>query len=168
MSEILEILAPAGDLETLKIAINSGADAVYLGANKFSARANAKNFSLSELKSAVEYAHLFGAKVYLTVNTILKNSEMQQVLELVKNAVEIGVDAFLIQDMGLASLLQQNFKGIQLHASTQLAIHNLQGATVLEKLGFSRVVLSREASLQDIVDIKKNTKLEIEYCVFTA
>lgn len=165
MSDILEILAPAGDFDTLKVAINNGANAVYLGASKFSARANARNFSLDELKSAVDYAHLFDAKVYLTINTIIKNNEMQDCLELVKNAVEIGVDAFLVQDMGLASLLKSNFKGIELHASTQLGVHNIKGAKILEDLGFSRVVLSREATLQDIIDIKQTTNLEIEYFV---
>lgn len=165
MSDVLEILAPAGDLHTLKVAIDNGADAVYLGASKFSARANATNFSLDELKCAVEYAHIFGAKVYLTINTIIKNNEMQDCLKLVKSAVDIGVDAFLVQDMGLASLLLANFKGIQLHASTQLGVHNLKGAKVLEQLGFSRVVLSREATLQDIKDIKNGTDLEIEYFV---
>lgn len=165
MSDVLEILAPAGDLQTLKVAINNGANAVYLGASKFSARAHATNFGLDELKSAVEYAHLFDAKVYLTINTIIKNSEINDCLNLVKSAVDIGIDAFLVQDMGLASLLMANFKGINMHASTQLGVHNLKGAQVLESLGFTRVVLSREATLQDIIDIKTNTNLEIEYFV---
>lgn len=165
MSDLLEILAPAGDLETLKVAINNGADAVYLGANAFSARASAKNFSLEELRSAVEYAHLFDAKIYLTVNTIIKNEEFDDVVNLVRNACEMGVDAFLVQDVGLARVLKNKFRGINLHASTQMAVHNLQGARILEKLGFSRVVLSREATKKDIIDIKKHTNLEIEYFV---
>lgn len=165
MGNNLEILAPAGDLQTLKVAINNGANAVYLGASKFSARATAKNFSIDELKSAVEYAHIFDAKVYLTINTIVKNDEIPECLQLVKQAVDIGVDAFLVQDMGLASLLKANFNGINLHASTQLAVHNLQGAKILQDFGFTRVVLSREATLQDILDIKNNTNLEIEYFV---
>lgn len=168
MSDILEILAPAGDLETLKVAVDNGADAVYVGASKFNARAGAKNFDMQQLQSGVEYAHLFGAKVYLTVNTIIKNSEMPDVLQLVDQAVEIGVDAFLVQDMGLAMMLKNKYKNIELHASTQLAVHNLAGAQMLQKLGFTRVVLARESTLQDIKDIKNNTNLQIEYFVHGA
>lgn len=160
-----EIFAPAGDLQTLKVAVNSGADAVYLGVGNFNARYGAKNFSFEELKEGVQYAHLFDVKVYLTLNTIVKNNEFDEILKIVDFAIDVGVDAFLVQDMGLAYVLKNCYKGIELHASTQLACHNLQGAKVLENFGFSRVVLSREATLQDIKNIKQNTKLEVEYFV---
>lgn len=165
MSSLKEILAPAGDLQTLKVAVDSGADAVYVGASKFNARYGAKNFSFEELMEGVKYAHLFGVKVYLTLNTIIKNNEFSEVEEVVDQAISCGVDAFLVQDMGLALFLKTNYKNIVLHASTQLACHNKEGARVLEKFGFSRVVLSREATIQDILDIKHSTNLEIEYFV---
>lgn len=163
-----EILAPAGNLNALKVAIDSGADAVYLGASKFNARAGATNFTLEELKKGVEYAHVFGSKVYLTVNTIIKNNEMSEVLELIDQCVQIGVDAYIIQDMGLASCLIKKYENIELHASTQMAVHNVYGAKILENIGFKRVVLSRECSIEDIKAIKQNTNLEIEYFVHGA
>ncbi len=164
----IEILAPAGNLNALKVAINSGANAVYIGASKFNARAGATNFSIEELKMGVEYAHIFGAKVYLTVNTIIKNEEFSEVIELIDQCVQIGIDAFIVQDMGLANCLLNKYENIELHASTQMAVHNLYGAKILEKLGFKRVVLSRECSLQDIIEIQNNTNLEIEYFVHGA
>lgn len=161
----LEILAPVGDENGIKIAINSGANAVYFGLPKFNARAKATNITLENLTDIVKYCHLFNVKVYVTINTIVKDSEVKDFLEMVKFALDAKVDAFIIQDLGMAYLLRNQFKGIVLHASTQMGIHNLDGAKLVESLGFTRVVLSRETKLEDIIAIKNNTKLEIEYFV---
>ena len=164
----VEILAPCGNTESLRVAINAGADAVYLGLSKFNARIKADNFTEENLRDAVSYAHKFGVKVYLTVNILISTKEVPEFIDLVKNALYAGVDAFIIQDYGMAVLLKQTFPDIVLHASTQMGIHNLDGAMYLEKLGFTRVVLSRETKLEDIIAIKNNTSLEIEYFVHGA
>lgn len=164
----VEILAPVGDFEMLKSAIYSGADAVYLGSKFFNARMKADNFDEFSLDKSVKFAHLFGVKVYLTLNTLVTDLEMQDVIKEVQNALSAGVDAFIIQDLGIAYVLKNMFPEIVLHASTQMGIHNLEGAKVCEKMGFERVVLSRETTLEDIRNIKKNTNLEIEYFVHGA
>ncbi|MGN0795748.1 MAG: U32 family peptidase [Christensenellales bacterium] len=161
----VELLSPAGDFESLKAAVNCGADAVYLGTGDFNARAKAENFDGDELLKAVEYAHLRGVKVYLTVNTLVFNDEFDSLYRSVKKAVDFGVDAFIVQDLGVARFLRESFDGIELHASTQLGIHNLAGAEIAQKAGFKRVVLSRETKLEDIRKIKENTNLEIEFFV---
>ena len=164
----VEVLAPCGNMDSLRAAINAGADAVYLGLSKFNARIKADNFTEENLRDAVCYAHKFGVKVYLTVNILISTGEVPEFINLVKNALFAGVDAFIIQDYGMAILLKQVFPDIVLHASTQMGIHNLDGAKYLEKLGFTRVVLSRETKLEDIIAIKNNTALEIEYFVHGA
>ncbi len=164
----LEVLSPCGNRESLISAINGGADAVYLGLSDFNARKKADNFTLESLESAVKYAHLHGVKVYLTVNTLVADSEVENFLTLVSGALKSGVDAFIVQDFGMATLLKETFKGITLHASTQMGVHNLQGALFLERFGFKRVVLSRETKLEDIIAIKQNTSLEIEFFVHGA
>ena len=161
----LEVLAPVGDKEGVKVAINSGANAVYFGLPKFNARAKATNITLENLRDVVKECHLFNVKTYVTINTIVKQSEVNDFLNFVWTAIEAKVDAFIVQDFGMAHLLKNTFKNINLHASTQMGVHNLWGAKILEKMGFSRVVLSRETKLEDIIEIKKNTKLEIEYFV---
>ena len=161
----IELLAPAGDMDTLQVAINNGANAVYLGMQNFNARQKAKNFDASNIKEAVDYAHLFGAKVYLTINTLVKNSEIDTLIDTVKSAVEAGVDGYLVQDLGVAYILRECFPNIVLHASTQMGIHNLRGAKVAERIGIQRIVLSRETKLDDIIAIHQNTNLEIEYFV---
>ena len=161
----IEILAPAGSPDALKTAINHGANAVYLGLQDFNARISADNFTTENIAEYVKLAHLFGVKVYLTVNTLVNNDEMPKLLKTVESAVLAKVDAYLVQDLGVANALKHCFPGINLHASTQLGVHNLEGAKVAQKLGFSRVVLSREAKLEDIKLIKQNTNLEIEYFV---
>lgn len=161
----VELLAPAGDMQSFKAAIFNGADAVYLGLKDFNARAKAENFTTDNIAEVVQMAHLFNCKVFVTVNTLVKNCEIEQFLNMVKSAVLAKVDAFLVQDFGVAKILKSCFPNICLHSSTQMGIHNLQGAKMAEKLGFSRVVLSRETKLEDIIDIKKNTNLEIEYFV---
>lgn len=160
-----EVLAPVGSFKNLKIAINSGADAVYFGVKNFNARQKAENVELDQLSDFVKLAHLHNVKTYMTLNTLIKNDEFDDVLKVVDCAVESKVDAFIVQDIGLATFLLSHYKNIVLHASTQMGIHNLDGARVLEDLGFKRVVLSRETKLEDIKDIKNNTNLEIEYFV---
>lgn len=162
---MLELLAPAGDIQSFYAAINCGADAVYLGFDCFNARMKACNFNESNIHEIVEKAHFFGVKVYVTVNTILQNSEINRLIEVVKTAVAAKVDAFLVQDLGVAKLLSDCFEGIVLHASTQMGIHNLYGAKVAQSMGIKRVVLSRETKLEDIKRIRENTDLEIEYFV---
>jgi putative protease len=161
----LEILAPAGNLDSLKVAINSGANAVYLGLQNFNARNKADNFTEENIKQVVEYCHLRDVKVYLTVNTLIKNEETEQLLNMIRVCINAKVDAYIVQDYGVAYLLKHTFKNINLHASTQMGIHNLMGAKVAEKFGFSRVVLSRETTLEDILQISQETNLEIEYFV---
>lgn len=160
-----EVLAPAGDLEALKVAVYNGADAVYFGLPKFNARSKATNISLENLSEAVDFCHLYNVKVYLTVNTLIADEELEDVLDMVRQAYTKRVDAFIIQDLGLAKILKEQIPDIELHASTQMGIHNLEGAIIAESLGFKRVVLSREVTLNDIDLIKAWTNLEIEYFV---
>ncbi len=157
-----EILAPAGNFEMLKAAVVNGADAVYLGLSRFSARAKAANFDGEELKKAIDYAHLFGTKVYVAINTVIKDEEMSDALLEAENALRLGADALIVQDLGLAQKLRSLFPDAVLHASTQMGIHNLYGAIATKRLGFSRIILSRETLLSDIVDIKKNVDIEVE------
>lgn len=158
----MKILSPAGDMESLKMAVFNGADEVYLGIKDFNAR-NIEGFSLSTLKEAVEFAHVFDVKVNLTVNILFSDSELQLALDLVVDAYNLGVDSFIIQDVGLASLIHENYPEIEMHASTQMGIHNLEGVKEIEKLGFKRVVLSRETPLGEIKRIRDNGSIEIEY-----
>ena len=168
MEKYLEVLSPAGDMESLKVAIMSGADAVYLGLGKFNARMKAENIGLDTLEEAVNFAHLRGVKVYVTINTLLSNSEINDLVEMVGKAIEIGVDAFIVQDWGVINCLTSLYPGIVLHGSTQMGVHNVRGARVAKKMGLSRVVLSREATLEDICDISKNVDIELEVFVHGA
>jgi U32 family peptidase len=161
----IELLAPSGDEESFYTAVDNGANAIYLGIGTFNARVKAKNFDYDSLSKAVRYAHLFGVKVYCTINILMFNGEEEKVLDTVGIALKSNIDAFIIQDIGLSRLLIEHFKGIRLFASTQMAIHNLSGAKVLEELGFERVILSRETTLNDIREIHKNTNLQIEFFI---
>ncbi len=161
----IELLAPVGNMQSLMAAINGGADAVYLGLSNFNARNNIENFTIENLKEGVDKAHLFGVKVYLALNILFKDDEVKDVLDMVRFAIKCKVDAFIVQDIGISNLLSKNFKGIELHASTQMGLHNLEGAKFAEKLGFKRIVLSRETPLSEIKRIKEGTNLEIEYFV---
>ncbi len=159
---MVELLVPVGDFECLKAAVQNGADSVYFGANMFSARASAKNFDIENLELAINYAKIRGVKTNLTLNTLIKNDELENAFELAKKAYEFGIDAIIVQDLGLATLLIKNFPDLSIHASTQMSVHNLDGVKKLEKLGFKRVVLARELSIQEIEYICKNTSVEIE------
>ena len=148
-------LAPAGDMECLKWAIEGGCDAVYLGGNHFGARAYSKNFSDEELAIAIKYAHRYGVKVYLTCNTLIYDEEVEDFLNFVRYAHKSGIDAVLIQDLGMYDLIHQKFPDLEIHASTQLHIHNLEGALVAKKLGFKRIVLARETDIDTIKKINR-------------
>lgn len=163
-----ELLSPVGDFECLKAAVQNGADSVYLGASSFNARARATNFDENSLKEAVEYAKLHNVKVNLTLNTLIKNEEFEDAVNLAVYAYNIGVDAIIVQDLGLSSYLLKNHPEIPLHASTQMTVHNLAGVKALEKQGFSRVVLSRELSISEIKYIKENTACELEVFIHGA
>jgi len=162
---MLELLAPAGDIDSFNAALCQGADAVYLGLSNFNARLKADNFSEENISEYIKKAHFYGMRVYVTINTILQNNEFNELISLVKTAVLAKADAFLVQDLGVVKVLKEAFPGIVLHASTQMGVHNLYGAKVAEKLGIKRVVLSRETKIEDIIEIKKNTSLEIEYFI---
>lgn len=159
-----ELLSPAGDFESLKSAIYAGANAVYFGAKNFNARAKANNFG-DDLSRAVAFVHLYGAKAYLTLNTLIEDEDAINVIETVKNALSVGIDAFIVQDFGIVNLIKNSFDNVEIHASTQMAVNNYLGALTAEKMGIKRVVLSRETSLEDIKLIKQKTNLEIEYFV---
>lgn len=165
MLKDFEVLAPVGNKESFMSAINCGADALYLGVDVFNARANIANFSLEELDSMLSYAHLFGVKIYLTLNILFYDNEFAQVDKIVSYALENGVDGFIIQDIGLYYYLKNRFPNAPLHASTQMGICNLEGAKFVESLGFERVVLARETSLPEIARVSQGTKLDIEYFV---
>lgn len=162
---MIELLSPVGDFDCLKSAVQNGADAVYFGANLFSARAFASNFDDGALEKAINYAKVRGVKTNLTLNTLIKNNELADAINLAKKAYSLGVDAIIVQDLGLARYLIKNFPGLEVHASTQMSVHNLNGVLKLQELGFSRVVLSRELSINEIDHICKNSNTEIE--VFT-
>ena len=157
-----ELLSPVGDFDCLKAAIQNGADSVYLGASSFSARAFANNFNYDELKRAIEYAKLRNVEVHLALNTLIRNDELENAINLAITAYNYGIDAIIVQDLGLAKYLIDNLKNLPIHASTQMTVHNLESINILEKLGFSRAVLSRELSLNEIEYITKNSNIEIE------
>lgn len=168
MNSEIELLSPVGDFECLKAAVQNGADCVYLGANLFSARASAKNFSLEELQEAIHYCKIRGVKTNLTLNTLIKDDEMNDAFELAKKAYEFGIDAIIVQDLGLAKILINSFPDLSIHGSTQMSVHNLQGVLELQNLGFKRVVLSRELSIEEIEYIAQNSNIEIECFVHGA
>lgn len=167
-SEKPELLAPAGGMEAFIAAVENGADAVYLGARAFSARGYASNFSKAELEEAIDYAHLRGVKVYVTVNTLLKDEEMKSAFELLCDLREMGADAVIIQDLGLISLAGKYLPDLPLHASTQMTLHNSEGVKFLKRLGVERAVLSRELSLEDIKLIKEKSGIELEVFIHGA
>jgi putative protease len=163
-----EILSPAGSFEALKAAVENGADAVYLGGKEFNARKGAVNFDRDELKAACEYAHLKGVNIYVTVNILLSDREMEEAGNFIDFLYSIGVDGIIVQDLGLGFFIKKNFKEMELHASTQMTIHNLESARVLKEMNFDRIVLARELSLDDIKEIKRNTGLKVETFVHGA
>ncbi|MGN0145035.1 MAG: DUF3656 domain-containing protein, partial [Clostridium sp.] len=164
----IELLAPAGSMESLIAAINNGADAIYLGGSKFSARAYASNFDNETMMKAVDYAHSYGVKVYVTMNTLLKQNELKEALKYVGYLYEIGVDALIIQDTGLINLSRRVYPEFELHASTQMTVHNGEGALYFTEKGLQRIVLSRELSLDEIKYISTDLGIETEIFVHGA
>ena len=158
----VELLSPVGDFECLKAAVQNGANSVYFGANLFNARAAASNFDYDGLEKVVNYCALRNVRTHLTLNILIKDSEFSDAVELAKQAYELGVDALIVQDIGLAQYLRKLFPDFPIHASTQMTIHNLEGVQELEKLGYSRAVLSRELSIAEIEFICRNSNIEIE------
>ena len=168
MESEIELLSPAGDFECLKAAVQNGANCIYFGANLFSARAYANNFDDDELAKAIEYCKIRGVKTNLTLNILIKDDELESAFNVAKKAYESGIDAIIVQDLGLAKMLIKNFPDLPIHASTQMSVHNLQGVLELQELGFSRVVLSRELSIEEIEYICENSNIEIECFVHGA
>lgn len=150
-----ELLAPAGDMAALKAAVSAGANAVYLGYDEFSARAKAKNFNKEELREAINYAHLRDVKIYVTFNILIADFEIKRAMERVKMLYDLGVDALILQDLGIAREIRKNFPDFEVHASTQMAVNNFYGAKFLKEMGFSRVVLARETPLFELEKIKE-------------
>ncbi|MBR3781123.1 MAG: U32 family peptidase [Clostridia bacterium] len=163
-----EILAPAGSFEALTAAVRCGANAVYLGGKTLNARRNATNFSDEELKKAVEYCHARNVKVYLTLNTLVGDSEKETAYEAIECACNASVDALILQDIGLASMVRQVSPDMPLHASTQMSVQSIEGIRILEKLGFSRAVLPRELLEKEIRKISSQTDMELECFVHGA
>ena len=164
----MEILSPAGGPEALRAAVCAGADAVYLGFGQFNARRGARNFTQDELASAVSYCHLRGVRVYLTLNTLCSDREMAQAVDCAAQASRMGVDAALVQDMGLVRALRQAVPDLPLHASTQMSLHSLGGVKAAAELGMTRAVLARELSREDIAYICEKSPIEIEVFVHGA
>ena len=164
----MELLAPAGSMEALRAAVCNGADAVYLGAGTFNARMNARNFSAADLQEAIVYCHVRGVKVHLTLNTLVLDREMQRAADLIRMAAAFGVDAFIVQDLGVVSLCKEIAPDVPVHASTQMSIHSLEGVLEAAALGCSRVVLSRELPASEIAYICKKSPVEIEVFVHGA
>ena len=159
---MLELLAPAGSMEALRAAVQNGANAVYLGSGAFNARQGAKNFTPQALAEAVKYCHIRGVAVHLTLNTLVSDKETSEAVTLIRQAAQCGVDAFIVQDLGVLQLCKQVAPHIPLHGSTQMSIHSLPGVLLCAAWGLSRVVLSRELSREEIAYICKNSPIEIE------
>ncbi|OLS02827.1 DUF3656 domain-containing U32 family peptidase [Tissierella creatinophila] len=157
-----ELLAPVGSMESLYAAVQNGANAVYLGGKSFNARHFASNFSYDELREVIGYAHLNDVKVYITINILIENKEMEKALDYIRFLYEEDVDAIIVQDLGLAKLVHELFPKLNIHASTQMTINNLEGVKLLEELGFNRVVLARETPLEEIKRIKRGSQIELE------
>lgn len=168
MNKDIELLAPAGTYDAFLAAIENGADAIYLGGKLFNARANASNFSLEELEEMVKFAHLRNVKIYVTLNTLLNNTELAEALDFAYDLYNINIDAVIVQDFGLAKVLHEYIPGLELHASTQMTVYNLAGVKELQKVGFKRVVLARELSFEEIKNICDNTDVEIEIFIHGA
>lgn len=166
--ERVELLAPCGSMESLIAAINKQADAVYLGGDKFSARAYASNFDRETMEKAVDYAHLYGVKVYVTINTLIKENEINEALDYIGFLYKIGVDALIIQDVGVLQRIKEQYGDFEIHASTQMTIHNGDGALFFYEQGFKRIVLSRELSLKEVKHISKDLGIETEIFVHGA
>ena len=164
----IEILAPAGSMESLVAAVRCGANAVYLGTKGINARRGATNFTFEELKQAVQYCHARGVKVYLALNILVADSELELAYKTVQASLSLGVDAFIVQDLGLAKIIHTHFPTAKLHASTQCSVNSPEGFKALEEMGFVRAVIPREMSLDEIKEIRRSTDMELELFVHGA
>ncbi len=164
----MELLSPAGSYEAVVAAVQSGADAVYLGGSRFGARQSAKNFEIPEMKKWIDYCHLYGVKVYVTVNTLVKDSELDDLAEYVRSLAKINADALIVQDMGAVTVIRSVAPALPIHASTQMTATSLEDVQFLENLGIERVVLSRELPVAEIKYIAENTSCEFEIFVHGA
>ena len=162
----IELLSPAGSFECAKAAINAGADAIYMGGSKFSARAFAKSASEDKIIDSIKFVKNSGKKFYLTVNTLFKQKELKEIFLYLDPLVEAGIDAFIVQDLGLAMLLKNRYKDVELHASTQMTITSSKAVNLVKSLGFKQVVLARELSLKEIKEIKKEVDDDIRLEAF--
>lgn len=158
----IELLAPSGNLETLKVAIAAGADAVYIGGYAYSARSYADNFSNEEIIEAINYAHLYGVKIYVTVNTLIYDDEVETFMNYIDFLHKNNVDAIIIQDLGMFDLIHKIYPNLEIHASTQMHIHNMEGVKFAQEHGFKRVVLARETSFDMIKKIRENCTIDLE------
>ncbi len=161
-NELPELLAPAGDYKAMIAAILGGADAIYLGGEKFGARAYAKNFSEEELSSAIKLCHMWGVRVYTTLNTLIFDRELDDAVSYAARLHGMGVDALIVSDLGVISRIRKEVPELELHASTQMGVHNTEGVNFAAALGCKRVVLARECSSVDIKTITENSNAEIE------
>ena len=168
MTDKIELLAPAGSMEKMHFAFLYGADAVYFGGKNYSLRANANNFDLDEIKEACTLAHSLGKKVYVAVNIVFHNEDLEGVLEYLRYLADIKVDAVIVSDVGIMNLIKEKAIPLELHVSTQASILNYEAAKFYKSMGATRVVLAREASEKDIKRIKEETNLEIECFVHGA
>ena len=168
MNSKIEILAPAGSMDSLKAAVYSGCNAVYMGGRAFSARAGAQNFDNDEMTEALIFCHQRGVKVFITVNTLIKESEMEEAENYIKFLASIGVDGILVQDMGLFNLIKNIAPNLPIHTSTQLSIHTREGVKFLEDMGAERVVLAREMTLDEMKEVRRGTNVELEAFVHGA
>lgn len=158
----IELLSPAGNIECLKAAVYAGCDAVYVGGKNFGARSYAGNFTLEELEAAVNFCHLYDVKIYVTVNTIIYEEEVKAFMKYIDNLVNINVDALIMQDIGMIDLVRQTYPNFEIHASTQMHIHNEEGVLFAKNLGVNRVVLARETPIEKVKEIKEKTNMDIE------
>ena len=161
----MKIVAPAGNMERFYSAISATADEIYLGLKGFGARRNAENFTVEELKKAIDYAHLRGSRIFLTLNTIMTNREIELLYSTLKDLYNYGLDAIIVQDLGYAEYLHKNFPSIEIHGSTQMTVANYYEINYLKELGFKRIVLPRELCFEEIKEIRKNTDIELEVFV---
>jgi len=168
LNKKVELLAPASSLNSAIIAINAGANALYLGLNRFNARMKATNFNLEELAKLVKYAHIRCVKIYLAFNTLVYQSEWAEAIKLIDDAIGVGIDAIILQDLGILNYIHQVYPNFEIHASTQMNVKSVDEALFLKKHGVKRIILAREVSLEKALEIKKQTNLEIEVFVHGA
>ncbi|MGN1278792.1 MAG: peptidase U32 family protein, partial [Candidatus Onthovivens sp.] len=158
----MELLSPAGTLESFYAAISNGADAIYLGLDKFSARAYATNFTLENLKPLVDFAHLRNVRIFVTINTILYDDELIEAFNAIDQLAKMNVDAIIVQDLAILDYITRKYKSLEAHASTQMGVDDIEGTKLLKDLGVTRVVYARETPIEILKNIKKSVNIEIE------